>query len=105
MVKKDLYTSKLSFERNRYDLTKLQTELLEYLKINAEQVFALNPKTKIADLYGFNSDGIKIHIQSIYSKDLKTFNYIDLNLVSEITQTIQLEDKIKELAKKHNTVD
>ncbi len=101
MEEKHIYRSKLQYKSSRHNLLELHEEILKYLKNNTEKVFAWHPKPKDTDIYGFHLEGISIHFQSKYSNITRDYSHIDIRLISNVTPTISLEEKLDNLAKKH----
>jgi len=101
MIEEHLYKSNFMFGCMKYDLTELQKVFLSYLRDNTKPVFSWTPTPTKADLHGFHSDGISIHVQSTYLGDIGNYHIIDITLLSEVKSITVLEDKLKNLAEKH----
>ena len=89
-----------------YDLSKSKEALLNYFKNpnNATPVYEFHPEDSLDNLWGYNSEGVSVHIQTrdtgeeFPSDVFGDLNFIDIKLVSEITPTQDLEDKVRSLA-------
>lgn len=95
MKEKHYYESNLNMGNCHYDLNQVKDVLLQYLEKNTESVFRYIPPLK-HNLWGFHQNGISIHLQTT-KLDQKNLHFIDVKLVSDMTPTQDLEDRLKTL--------
>lgn len=102
MIEEHLYRSNLTFGSISHNLPELQENIIKYLHENSRHVFTWTPPhPKQADLYGFHSDGISIHVKVNYLFERKDLHNIDFILLSEVKRTIELEEKLAEICNRY----
>jgi len=101
MREQHLYESKLQYGSMRYNLVDLRGNLMKFFTQEAKQVFGYFPP-KNHELWGFHKQGISIHMQTEYTDETKPENlkFVDVLLISEITPTLDLEERLKVIAEK-----
>ncbi|MBT7706202.1 hypothetical protein HN747_02030 [archaeon] len=104
MKEKHKYESWLQFGTCHCDVEKVRDVVLKYFQNpdNATPVFEFHPEGP-KNLWGYNSQGISVNIQTHDNGedlpgDVSEGLYVmDVKLVSEVTPTRDLEDRVKSL--------
>jgi len=103
MEEKHLFKSSLQYGSSRYNLSELRVNLQEFFSQEAKPVFSYVPSENHDELWGFHKDGISIHVQFNYLFEKpkpENLRFVDLILVSEVTKTLNLEERLKAIAEK-----
>ena len=95
MEQKHVYTSNLTYGSIKYNLNNLKESFLNYFTEDSTPVFYYT--ANIHDLWGFNKDGISVHMQTTKIRNTE-LHFIDLKLISEKTPTLDLEERLNQIA-------
>jgi len=104
MKEQHLYTSHLSWGSVKFNLLGLREELIDYLAKNSTAIFQNHSPRVHCSLYGYNAKGVSVHVQEQLvptESEPRNPRFIDVLLVSEITPTLSLEEKLKEIADRY----
>lgn len=93
MLEKHYYESDLQMGNCHYDLTQVKSALLGYLQKKTKLVFQYHSPVG-HNLWGFHQNGISIHLQTTKLNE-DELHFVDVKLVSEVTPTRDLEDRLK----------
>jgi hypothetical protein len=101
MIEKHQYESNLAFGAINFNLIDLRAELLNYLEKNTLAFSKYMAEDAPHFLYGFHSKGISIQVQETRGTEASNPKFIDVTLFSEITSTLSLEERLRDISEKY----